>query len=222
MATPPAISWWLNCFALLLLLQASGAVGDGNVTLQSLTIFNTHEWFGQKPEVYFRCQGESRVDLPDVKEKDQVYGFLGQESWQPLTTLVGTKCKRCGLFEKDTLKADDTFDEWELCPLEFTPSPEGLYTHFKEKEFNITLLCPNCHPQEEGVGPASVPADKAKSHGGLTAVLVVFILLCLGGLAFVAYSQWRRKQREEQQAVFVKLFEDDDFFDEELGLKDDL
>lgn len=57
---------------------------------------------------------------------------------------MGTKCKRCGLFEKDTLKADDTFDEWELCPLEFTPSPEGLYTHFKEKEFNITLLCPNC------------------------------------------------------------------------------
>lgn len=65
-----------------MVISQTGAVGDGNVTLQSLTIFNTHEWFGQKPQVYFRCQGESRVDLPDVKEKDQVYGFLGQESWQ--------------------------------------------------------------------------------------------------------------------------------------------
>ena len=68
-----------------MVISHTGAVGDGNVTLQSLTIFNTHEWFGQKPEVYFRCQGESRVDLPDVKEKDQVYGFLGQESWQVLS-----------------------------------------------------------------------------------------------------------------------------------------
>lgn len=100
-----------------------------------------------------------------------------------------------------------------------------IWLFFTVDEWLVKVLI--CHsdvadPQEEGVGPASVPADKAKSHGGLTAVLVVFILLCLGGLAFVAYSQWRRKQREEQQAVFVKLFEDDDFFDEELGLKDDL
>lgn len=59
-------------------------------------------------------------------------------------TLVGKKCKRCGLYEKDTVKSDDVFDEWELCPLDFSPSPEGLYSRFKENEFNLTLLCPNC------------------------------------------------------------------------------
>ena len=57
-------------------------VADGNVTLESLTIFTTHEWFGRKPDVYFRCQGEERVALPDVKAKGQVYKFLGEESWQ--------------------------------------------------------------------------------------------------------------------------------------------
>jgi hypothetical protein len=63
---------------------------------------------------------------------------------QPIVTLVGKKCKRCGLYEKDAVKSDDTFDQWELCPLDFSPSPEGLYSRLKEKEFNLTLSCPNC------------------------------------------------------------------------------
>ncbi|KAG0568572.1 hypothetical protein KC19_6G029900 [Ceratodon purpureus] len=213
----------------ILLLAASGVVADGNVTLESLTIFTTHEWFGQKPDVYFRCQGDERerVDLPDVKAKGQLYKFLGEESWQPLTILVGKKCKRCGIYEKDTLKSDDVFDEWELCPLDFSPSPEGVYSHFKENEFNLTLLCPTCNvvsSAEEAVSePASEPVEKEKSHGhGLTVAIVLFVLLSLGGFAFVAYTMWRRKQREMQQARFIKLFEDEDFLDDELGLKDDL
>lgn len=63
---------------------------------------------------------------------------------QPLTRLVGKKCKRCGIFEKDTFKSDDVFDQWELCPLNFTPSPDGLYHRFKENEFNLTFTCPTC------------------------------------------------------------------------------
>lgn len=68
--------------------------------------------------------------------------------------------------------------------------------------------------------PASGSDEKEESHHGLTAVIVIFVLLSLGGFGFVAYSQWRRKQRETQQARFIKLFEDDDFLDDELGLKD--
>lgn len=60
----------------------SGVKADGNVTLHSLTIFSTHEWFGAKPEVYFQCQGEDVVHLPDVEVKGQLYKFSGQESWQ--------------------------------------------------------------------------------------------------------------------------------------------
>jgi hypothetical protein len=69
----------LGLFALL--LSASGAAADGNVTLVSLTIFTTHEWYF-KPDVYFQCQGEERKDLPDVKDKDRLYRFIGEESWQ--------------------------------------------------------------------------------------------------------------------------------------------
>lgn len=61
--------------------------------------------------------------------------------FQPLTELNGTKCKRCGIFEDDTFKYD-TFDEWELCPSDFTA--EGRYTHIKDKEFNATFLCRGC------------------------------------------------------------------------------
>lgn len=71
--------------------------------------------------------------------------------------------------------------------------------------------------------PVSQPAEKKKSHGhGLTAAIVVVVLLSLGGFASVAYILWRRRQRNIQQARFIKLFEDDDFLDDELGLKEEL
>lgn len=63
---------------------------------------------------------------------------------QPLTTLYGEKCKRCGLYEEDTVKTDDVFYEGELCPKDFTASPVGRLELFKAKEFNATLLCPAC------------------------------------------------------------------------------
>lgn len=227
--SPPAMS--MECVHILLplcllsFLAASGVVADGNVTLQSLTIFNTHEWFGSKPEVYFQCQGEDKVYLPDIQAKGQLYNFLGLESFQPIVTLVGKKCKRCGLYEKDAVKSDDTFDQWELCPLDFSPSPEGLYSRLKEKEFNLTLSCPNCNVVTSEEVADSEPAGESEdeeNHYGLTAVIVIFVLLSLGGFGFVAYSQWRRKQRETQQARFIKLFEDEDFLDDELGLKEGL
>jgi len=214
------------CFTSL--FAASGVVADGNVTLLSLTIFNTHEWFGQKPTVYFQCLGEDKVYLPDIKAKGQLYNFLGLESWQPLVTLVGKKCKRCGVYEQDSVKSDDIFDEWELCPLDFSPSPEGLYSRFIQKEFNLTLLCSSCNVTSEEVvavpepSGKEEPVEKEESHRGLTVAIVLFSLLSLGGFAFVAYTHWRRKQRETQQARFIKLFEDDDFLDDELGLKDGL
>lgn len=70
--------------------------------------------------------------------------------------------------------------------------------------------------------PAGVPSEEEESHHGLTTAIVLFAILSLGGFAFVVFTQWRRKQRETQQARFIKLFEDDDFLDDELGLKDGL
>lgn len=62
---------------------------------------------------------------------------------QPLTELPDIKCKRCGFYEKDAIKSNDVFDEWELCASDFT-RPDGKYIHFKEKEFNATFLCAEC------------------------------------------------------------------------------
>lgn len=60
-----------------------------------------------------------------------------------MTEFIGRKCKRCGFYEKDSILNDDEFDEWELCPSDFS-APDGNYVHFKEKEFNATFLCPEC------------------------------------------------------------------------------
>jgi len=51
------------------------------VTFDTVEIFTTHEWFG-KPTVYFRCNGENKTYLPDVKEAHTPYTFKGEESWQ--------------------------------------------------------------------------------------------------------------------------------------------
>ncbi|KAG0600404.1 hypothetical protein M758_11G031000 [Ceratodon purpureus] len=145
---PPAmtINWCCNLVILCFftVFAASGVAADGKVTLQALTIYDTHEWFGLKPEVYFQCTDENKVKLPDVKAKNERYTFEGQESFQPLTTLVGGKCKRCGLYEEDSWNPDDVYDKWELCPSDFTAGPDGRYYRFKEDEFNLTLGCYFC------------------------------------------------------------------------------
>jgi len=69
--------------------------------------------------------------------------------FQPLTNFFGKKCKRCGVYEEDKILYDDVFDEWELCPSDFT-TPDGRYIHFKEKEFNASFLCPDCLPISGG------------------------------------------------------------------------
>lgn len=65
---------------------------------------------------------------------------------QPLTDLESRKCKRCGFYEKDSIKSDDVYDEWELCPSEFK---HGKFKRFKEKEFLATFLCPECTSDPE-------------------------------------------------------------------------
>ncbi|CAM6022917.1 unnamed protein product [Sphagnum balticum] len=160
---------------------------------------------------------KERRYLPDVKDMDRLYKFVGQESWQLLTTLVGTKCKQCGLYEKDTFKSDDIFDEWELCPFNFTLDPEGHYVHLKDKEFNMTLSCPQCnltHPQDEVSRPDDPSSGKQISKYWILVVVIVVVgVLGLAGHALVAYCLWHHKQRKEEQARFVQLFKDDEFLE---------
>ncbi|KAK7378593.1 hypothetical protein VNO80_04038 [Phaseolus coccineus] len=198
-----------------------GLVVSADVTLSSIEIFTTHEWLKATPSLYFQCKGDNKTKLLDVKETNVSYTFKGEESWQSLTNFFGKKCKRCGFYEEDKILYDDVFDEWELCPSDFT-TPDGRYVHFKEKEFNASFLCPDCLPIS-GVSVSAPPAknqDQSKKgmHGAVIVLLTILVLAILTLAILVVYKYWQKKKREQDQARFMKLFEDGDDIEDELSL----
>ncbi|KAK4798659.1 hypothetical protein SAY86_030985 [Trapa natans] len=205
-------------FVWILLSCFPGKLSSAAVTLDSISIFKTHEWFNLKPTVYFQCKGENKTVLPDVKEPQVIYTFKGQESWQPLTNFSSEKCKRCGLYEQDTVKSDDIFDEWELCPSDFSES-DGRYTRINDKEFNATFLCSECiHlSTDSSIAPAT-HKEKKGLHAALVIVITVLVSTALVLALVAAYKYWLKKRREQEQARFLKLFEEGDDIEDELGL----
>lgn len=76
-------------------------------------------------------------------------------------------------------------------------------------------------------GPSNkTTASKEASHGGSGSVIGArVVIVLLGLLAVVAFSVflfkiWQKKKREEQHARLLKLFEDDDELEVELGIRD--
>ncbi|WOL14875.1 hypothetical protein Cni_G23656 [Canna indica] len=203
-------------FGHLLLCSIPGTFSSRIVTLGSIQIFTTHEWLPAKPTVYFRCQGENKTFLPDVKEKDLLYTFNGEESWQPLTELPEKKCKRCGLYEEDSFKADDVFDEWELCAGNFI---DGKYVHLKDKQFNATFVCPQCIASND-VNEASDSKEASGKRGTIIIAIVVSIFASILMVAALValYKFWQKKRKEKDQARFLQLFEEGDDIEDELGL----
>lgn len=64
---------------------------------------------------------------------------------------------------------------------------------------------------------------ETEHHSGSNGSKVVFIVLALAGaaiLSFFLFKLWQRKKREEQYARLLKLFEEDDELELELGLRD--
>lgn len=74
------LNWY--CFILFYFWVHTGLVLSAVVTLSSMEIFTTHEWLRPTPSVYFRCVGDNKTHLPDVKKKHVFYAFRGEESWQ--------------------------------------------------------------------------------------------------------------------------------------------
>ncbi|KAJ1297681.1 hypothetical protein BS78_01G395500 [Paspalum vaginatum] len=190
------------------------------VTLDTIEIFTTHEWFF-KPTVVFRCNGENKTYLLDVKETHTLYTFKGEESWQPLTELPEKKCKRCGLFEEDAFKPDDVFDEWEMCSSDFK---DGRYTRFKEDQFNATFLCPNCTASTGDHGNREPSAELETKKASIAVIIIVSVLASVLVIIalFGGYKYWQKKKRERDQARFLKLFEEGDDLEDELGLSNEL
>lgn len=187
------------------------------VTLDSIEIFRTHEWLKSEPTVYFKCKGENLISLPDVKQKHLLYSFKGEESWQPLTNLTDKKCKRCGFYEHDAILSDDVFDEWEFCASDFTRS-DGKYVRHKDKEFNATFLCLECVPLGNASTHTSSSQDERKPlHWILVTLICGLVILIISGAA-VAYKYWQKRKKQQEQARFLKLFEDNDDIEDELGI----
>lgn len=66
-------------------------------------------------------------------------------------------------------------------------------------------------------------AERHDTHGNMIGIRIVII--CLGLVAGAAFSVflfkiWQKKKREEQHARLLKLFEDDDELEVELGIRD--
>ncbi|XP_060668953.1 uncharacterized protein LOC132800063 [Ziziphus jujuba] len=213
------VSWF--CFVCCLILSCfPGLIWSAEVTLKSIEIYKTHELLNTvEPVVYFQCKGENKTKLPDVKKANEVYNFKGEESWQPLTQLSNAKCKRCGFYEEDSfIKSDDIFDEWEFCPSDFNGS-KGIYTLFKDKELNANFLCPECI----SLAAASKNTTDSDNKGnGMHVVFVILIVVAVSTVVIVgsvaAYKYWQKRKRQQDQARFLKLFEEGDDIEDELGL----
>ncbi|XVF68276.1 hypothetical protein PTKIN_Ptkin10aG0191900 [Pterospermum kingtungense] len=71
---------------------------------------------------------------------------------------------------------------------------------------------------------SSINSSKTKSNSnGNTGTKVVIILLGLvavGLFSFFLFKLWQKKKRDEQYARLLKLFEEDDELEVELGLRD--
>ena len=61
---------------------------------------------------------------------------------------------------------------------------------------------------------------KSGGHSTLTFMIVFLCIISFIAILFVGYKFWQRKKREEQQARFIKLFEEDEDLETELGLRD--
>lgn len=95
-------------------------------------------------------------------------------------------------------------------------------------EVVLPILCLKICVSE---GLASDPSNsenenKAASHGTSSgSVGIKVAIVCLGVVAVLGFSVllfkiWQKKKREEQHARLLKLFEDDDDLEVELGIRD--
>ncbi|KAL8259696.1 hypothetical protein R6Q59_027649 [Mikania micrantha] len=216
-------SHWNSRVSIIILFCFPDLSSSAVVTLHSLEIYTTYEWLHSTPKVYFQCNGEKKTILPDVKKKDIVYTFRVEESFQPLMEFKSPKCKRCGFYEERLVKSNDVFDEWEFCPSDFK-SDNGWYIHTKDKELNATFLCQECAKKGTPKGPDNAPSSHENEIGMQWSTIIIIgissvtsVVLFIMGL-LIAYKIWQKRKRRAEQARFMKLFEDTDDIEDELGI----
>ncbi|XP_008657456.1 uncharacterized protein [Zea mays] len=187
-------------------MSCGGSAGGGQSSLGYL--FGS----GEPPKpVVAPAASAPPVEKPSTAKTDA--------TMQPLKELPEKKCKRCGLYEEGTFKPNVVFDEWEMCLSDFKG---GKYTRFKEGQFNATFLCPNCtaSTRHGNPGPSEDLETKKTSIAVIIVVSVLASVLVVTAL-FGGFRYWQKKKRERDQAWFLKLFEERDDLEDELGLSNE-
>ncbi|KAG6780027.1 hypothetical protein NC652_012199 [Populus alba x Populus x berolinensis] len=64
------------------------------------------------------------------------------------------------------------------------------------------------------------PHAASKNNDGPEIAIVFVFVVAIGFFAFFLFKFWQKKKREEQYARLLKLFEEDDELEVELGLRD--
>ncbi|XP_045817942.1 uncharacterized protein LOC123910769 [Trifolium pratense] len=84
-----------------------------------------------------------------------------------------------------------------------------------------------CNDDDSSSSKHAVAAESEsqtqRSSGSFTMIMLITVFIALvvfSLLSFLLFKLWRKKKREEQYALLLKLFEEDDELELELGLKD--
>ncbi|XWS40409.1 hypothetical protein CRYUN_Cryun18bG0138600 [Craigia yunnanensis] len=73
---------------------------------------------------------------------------------------------------------------------------------------------------ETGSKKSSKTKSDANSNTGTKVVIILLGLVAVGLFSFFLFKLWQKKKRDEQYARLLKLFEEDDELEVELGLRD--
>ncbi|EXB88209.1 hypothetical protein L484_011638 [Morus notabilis] len=68
--------------------------------------------------------------------------------------------------------------------------------------------------------PSNSKSERKASSAGIKVVIVCLGLVAVIGFSVFLFKLWQKKKREEQHARLLKLFEDDDELEVELGIRD--
>ncbi|VAH19334.1 unnamed protein product [Triticum turgidum subsp. durum] len=84
---------------------------------------------------------------------------------------------------------------------------------------SLTIVCMETSQSQPGLAD-DASKDESKGHTGQTVLFVLLGIGAAGLLSFFLFKYWQKKKREEQHARLLKLFEEDDDIEVELGLRD--
>ncbi|KAJ6309234.1 hypothetical protein OIU76_018766 [Salix suchowensis] len=88
--------------------------------------------------------------------------------------------------------------------------------------FNFFPMTPGMSDDSSGAknGTRADPHAASKNNDGPEIAIVSVFVVAIGFFAFFLFKFWQKKKREEQYARLLKLFEEDDELEVELGLRD--